>query len=543
MSSTNQVNNLLQPKYNTTGGKNNWESVDSGGVFMDVLTVEIRNTSKPQEKVRNIADASVNSNNSNAQSNANSEASNTVETKTGESQTEKKEDSDKQRDDASKTAEKTESVASESESDTKPDTRGVLDDIETDQSVLLQVQAMVVGVQDDLTTENIVIETKTDISPEITDNKTQTGSDKIFVGCTETEIGRSAAKEQSLTAGQQHQNYEEVSSQQNVKLEKPVSENLPQNVEVDSEDIAPFITTKQNEEEPGFVVKTDQKISESQEKTAQSKTEKETSPLSDIARPIEKDIDTKRDNLKNFDQDYHKVAVSTQQQNDTGADTSGREHGRHKGFNYSDDMSSVSGSAGSGNTSRDINELLGTQAKADDMKIDSARTVDNVVKSVKTLVQNGNPSMTLRLDPPELGQLNIKISTDPNGITIEIQATNAKTQQMLQQNSSQLRSALENAGVNVNNVDVQFKPDVKNNANAGSDSQDNQQGLFDQNNSSFKGNNQEQTEEFLQNKQDFWSESNSFEESQYQQDINRELSAATVNNWQELAFDTVDVTV
>ncbi len=215
--------------------------------------------------------------------------------------------------------------------------------------------------------------------------------------------------------------------------------------------------------------------------------------------------------------------------------------GKQLKFNFGDENVSISGVSNAQAGSDSVKQALALDKSAPSSELNASATVETVVKSVKTMVQDGNSTMVVRLDPPSLGQLNIKISSGSEGMTIEIQASNAKTQEMLQQNSSQLRTALEKSGVSVNNVDIQFKPETRNNSNAGSDPQNNQQDLAGQHKNPEQRNNNDQ-DNSRQSFSESWS-TESFEEKQFASADSFVTAGAGSNSWQELSFDAVDVRI
>ncbi len=547
MSTVNQVNNLIQPKHASSGSSNTRESAGSGGAFMDVLTVEIKNTEAVNDKSPRPELDAVEKGKVNEPAKDDTAVDNDDNVKTAENKSENEgavDDAD-QNDDAEKVSDSEQADKSKDDSAVKDDDGEIAEDIEPDQVVMSQVHTLVTDVQGAVAGaesagasdgENVV-ETAVAVDEfAAVDNKMQMDNkgNQSPENKTSVDTGEAKAVTKSNAEGQAAE----------VTIDADVDEENKSalDITIDDSDAEDGVTDLEGE---------DKLLKQAQEnlKTAEKSAENGGAAVEDKVavkseNHNEKESVKKYDDAKSYDYDYKNASANASQQNQTNSGNSGKEHDQNKGFNYAEEIASVSGSANGGQTANDIKSMLGVESKAEDIKVDAGKTVDNVVKSVKTLVQNGNSTMVVRLDPPELGQLNIKISSDSNGMSIEIQATNAKTQQMLQQNSNNLRSALENSGINVNNVDVQFKPDVKNNANAGSDSNNGQQSMFDQNNNSFSGQGRNQADESYQdNNYNSWSDDNSFEESVYDQVQPSEIAAPAVSDWQELAFDTVDVTI
>lgn len=72
----------------------------------------------------------------------------------------------------------------------------------------------------------------------------------------------------------------------------------------------------------------------------------------------------------------------------------------------------------------------------------------------KTL-NEGAKQLTLRLDPPELGKLNLQITVRGQEVSVALKAENADAGRMLQENLHQLRQTLEDQGLKVGKMEVQ----------------------------------------------------------------------------------------
>ncbi len=88
--------------------------------------------------------------------------------------------------------------------------------------------------------------------------------------------------------------------------------------------------------------------------------------------------------------------------------------------------------------------------------------MEQVVKSVQVTQSQGGSRVQLRLDPPELGMLRIEMRQTENGLMLQMQASTPKAQQMLQQNSGELRAALESQGFANTQIEVQLRLDLRN---------------------------------------------------------------------------------
>jgi len=73
------------------------------------------------------------------------------------------------------------------------------------------------------------------------------------------------------------------------------------------------------------------------------------------------------------------------------------------------------------------------------------------------LLPNGG-SMHIRLDPPELGALNVQIDVRDGIVTASFQTSNDEATRLLSHSLGQLRTTLESAGVSVEKLQVQQAP-------------------------------------------------------------------------------------
>jgi len=83
--------------------------------------------------------------------------------------------------------------------------------------------------------------------------------------------------------------------------------------------------------------------------------------------------------------------------------------------------------------------------------------------------------ITSNLEPPELGYLRVELRQGGNGLHLQIQATNVKALQMLQQNSGDLQAALESHGIQTKQIDIQLRLDLNNDQTPGQSQEDYQQ--------------------------------------------------------------------
>jgi flagellar hook-length control protein FliK len=75
-------------------------------------------------------------------------------------------------------------------------------------------------------------------------------------------------------------------------------------------------------------------------------------------------------------------------------------------------------------------------------------------QGIEAGLQNGKTSLRLRLVPDDLGGIDLRVTTGPQGASVLIRAENPATGRLLEQNLSDLRHALQDAGVQLNNLSV-----------------------------------------------------------------------------------------
>ena len=81
--------------------------------------------------------------------------------------------------------------------------------------------------------------------------------------------------------------------------------------------------------------------------------------------------------------------------------------------------------------------------------------VDKVVTSVQSQVAaGGNGAMHVRLDPPELGALEVAVKMNDGRMTASFTTSNEQATQLLSHNLGHLKTSLESAGITVDRIDV-----------------------------------------------------------------------------------------
>lgn len=89
--------------------------------------------------------------------------------------------------------------------------------------------------------------------------------------------------------------------------------------------------------------------------------------------------------------------------------------------------------------------------------------IDQLARVLRTGLDGRTSSMTLRLDPPELGQLRVDIRMQAETVTLRIQADNLAARDLLDQRMSDLRQAFEQHGIRLDRVDVELRPQTPSN--------------------------------------------------------------------------------
>ena len=85
---------------------------------------------------------------------------------------------------------------------------------------------------------------------------------------------------------------------------------------------------------------------------------------------------------------------------------------------------------------------------------DAYRINDQVVRGMRMFSRNGASQVTLRLDPPELGEVTIRLVTENRVLSGEIAVENREAHEVLQRHMVGLREALANQGIQVDRMEV-----------------------------------------------------------------------------------------
>lgn len=87
----------------------------------------------------------------------------------------------------------------------------------------------------------------------------------------------------------------------------------------------------------------------------------------------------------------------------------------------------------------------------------NAVPVSGLAMEIAASAKSGKSRFEIRLDPPELGRIDVRIHVDNNGqVTSHLTVERPETLQMLRQDANQLQRALDNAGLSTGNSGLQF---------------------------------------------------------------------------------------
>ena len=110
-------------------------------------------------------------------------------------------------------------------------------------------------------------------------------------------------------------------------------------------------------------------------------------------------------------------------------------------------------SAASGTTSA----AAASPAPANATSNAAAVPVSGLAVVIAARAQAGSNQFDIRLDPPELGRIDVRLDVDSNGqVTTHVTADRADTLQLLQNQQPQLEQALQQAGLKTTGDSLQF---------------------------------------------------------------------------------------
>lgn len=84
----------------------------------------------------------------------------------------------------------------------------------------------------------------------------------------------------------------------------------------------------------------------------------------------------------------------------------------------------------------------------------TAEVIRQVTDQLEGLAKNPRATLHIQLQPEELGRINLRLTTNANGLRVTMFADQAMTRDLLENNLSNLRSALADAGINLSSLNV-----------------------------------------------------------------------------------------
>jgi flagellar hook-length control protein FliK len=97
-------------------------------------------------------------------------------------------------------------------------------------------------------------------------------------------------------------------------------------------------------------------------------------------------------------------------------------------------------------------------AADDGVKLTRSEGIEQLARVVRSGLGGRHSSMTLRLDPPELGQLKVDVRMNEQNLVVRFQTETRVAHDLLESRMGELRQALEQHGVQLNRVDVEVRP-------------------------------------------------------------------------------------
>lgn len=84
--------------------------------------------------------------------------------------------------------------------------------------------------------------------------------------------------------------------------------------------------------------------------------------------------------------------------------------------------------------------------------------IEKAAEMIRSNVGLRNSSMTIRLDPPELGSMKLDAQLRNDVLTVKIQASSEAAKSMLESRVNELRIALERHGITIDRIDIEVRP-------------------------------------------------------------------------------------
>lgn len=84
----------------------------------------------------------------------------------------------------------------------------------------------------------------------------------------------------------------------------------------------------------------------------------------------------------------------------------------------------------------------------------SIEFIEEIISQVKPHIKNGETSMRLKVNPEDLGAIEIQMVSNERGVTLNFVTEQASTGKLLESQSGQLRQSLKEAGVQLTNLNI-----------------------------------------------------------------------------------------
>lgn len=97
---------------------------------------------------------------------------------------------------------------------------------------------------------------------------------------------------------------------------------------------------------------------------------------------------------------------------------------------------------------------------------DSADSIENAARLLASSGSHGRHQVTMRLDPPELGQLRLAISMQQQDMTLRVEAQTQSVARLIESRLGELKEALATQGIRVDRADIVVRTPASSEANA-----------------------------------------------------------------------------
>lgn len=103
-----------------------------------------------------------------------------------------------------------------------------------------------------------------------------------------------------------------------------------------------------------------------------------------------------------------------------------------------------------------------------------AVAVQDIHEPIRTAAEGGVKHIVLRLDPPDLGQVHVRLRMSQGVLTADLKVDSGSTKDIFASALPQIRTALENSGIKVGELQVDLREDYLNDQGARRDQNNNQ---------------------------------------------------------------------